>query len=61
MAEDRRRCGQRTIQQQYLTEIRTPFMAYPDAREQVDESGVVYRLQDGNVRVYFEGERYRTV
>lgn len=50
-----------TAQQQYLAEIRTPLMAHPDAREQVDENGVVYRLHDGNVRVHFEGERYRTV
>jgi Na+-driven multidrug efflux pump len=46
------------IQQQYLAEIRSPLMAHPDAREQIDENGVVYRLHDGDVWVQFHGERY---
>lgn len=47
-------------QQQYLSEIRTPLMAQPNAREQVDERGVVYHLLDDDVFVHFEGERYVT-
>jgi putative MATE family efflux protein len=49
------------VQQEYLSTIRTPLMAHPDAREQVDDEGVIYHLADSKVRILFDGERYRAV
>jgi putative MATE family efflux protein len=49
------------IQQQYLREIRSPFMAQPGARELVDEQGVLYHLPKGAVRVHFDQGRYKAV
>ncbi len=46
------------LQQQYLHEIRTPLMAHPRAREQVDSAGVVYILPDREVRVCFDAAGY---
>jgi putative MATE family efflux protein len=47
------------IQSQYLQDVRTPLMAQPTAREQVDASGVVYSLPDHQVTVRFGGGGYR--
>src|SRR5690606_1322045 len=49
------------LQQQYLREIRSPFMAQPGAREQVDEDGVLYHLPDGDVRIRFDQDRYHAI
>ena len=43
-----------TLQQQYLQEVRQPFMADPTAREQVDQDGVVYTLPERRVKVEFD-------
>lgn len=50
-----------TVQQQYLRDIRTPFMAEATAREQVDGEGVVYRLADREVKVQFIEGNYQFV
>ncbi len=47
------------MQQQYLREIRTPFMAQPTAQERVDRRGVAYLLPDREVRVRFDSGSYQ--
>jgi putative MATE family efflux protein len=46
------------IQQEYLATVRTPLMANPNARELVDDEGVVYHLTDSKVRIQFNEGRY---
>lgn len=50
-----------TIQQQYLTDVRTPLMAQPAATEEVADQGVVYHLQDRDVNVRFAENNYQIV
>ncbi|MEZ4861938.1 MAG: MATE family efflux transporter [Caldilineaceae bacterium] len=47
------------IQQQYLREIRTPLMALPTAREQVDDAGVRYLVPEHEVQIRFEAAGYQ--
>lgn len=48
-------------QQAYLREIRTPFMAYPNAREIVDEEGAIYTVPAReDIRVRFNENGYTT-
>lgn len=47
------------VQQQYLREVRTPLMAQPKAREQVDDKGVVYLLPERQVAVHFVDQSFR--
>jgi hypothetical protein len=46
------------LQQQYLREVRQPFMAQPTARELVDEAGALYALPERNVQVTFDPTGY---
>ncbi|MEM7129674.1 MAG: MATE family efflux transporter [Chloroflexota bacterium] len=45
-------------QQRFLSDVRTPNMARPTATEEIGESGVVYRLEGGDVQVVFAGGGY---
>ncbi|MEZ4636108.1 MAG: MATE family efflux transporter [Caldilineaceae bacterium] len=48
------------MQQTYLREVRGPLMAYPQARELVDNEGVVYSIPSReDVRVRFAQDGYR--
>ena len=49
----------RTVQQQYLREIRGPYMAIPTAQERVQAKDVVYSLPEGEVTIRFNGNRYQ--
>jgi len=49
------------VQQRYLREIRTPYMALPTAREHVEAKQVVYILPDEEVRVQFDRMSYQIV
>ncbi len=46
------------VQQRFLHEVRTPLMAEPDTREQVDGDGVTYERPGGEVRVRFSEGGY---
>jgi Na+-driven multidrug efflux pump len=50
-----------TVQSQYLREVRTPLMALPAAREQINGDGVVYVLAHEEVRIHFERNAYRVM
>ena len=47
------------VQQQYLQNIRTPFMAQPTAREFVEDGQVIYILAEKEVRVSFDKGGYQ--
>ncbi len=48
-----------TVQQEYLRTVRTPLMAYPNAREIVGEEGVVYQLpHQEDVHIRFDENGY---
>lgn len=49
------------VQQQFLRDIRTPYMAQPTAREKVMSEQVVYALPTGDVTVQFNGRGYQIV
>lgn len=49
------------VQAQYLREVRTPLMALPAAREQVNGQGVTYILPDREVAIRFENGHYEMV
>ncbi len=46
------------VQQQYLREVRMPFMAVPSALEQVHERGVTYQLPEREVHIRFADGGY---
>ena len=48
-----------TMQQKYLREVRTPFMAGAHVQEQVFTNKVVYTLAEGNVTVCFRNGSYQ--
>ncbi len=47
------------LQQQYLADIRTPLMAQPGVREQVEDEQVVYTLPGQPVHVRFAAGSYQ--
>jgi putative MATE family efflux protein len=49
------------VQAQYLREVRTPLMALPATREQVNGDSVVYFLPDREVNVRFDNGGYELV
>lgn len=49
------------VQAQYLREVRTPLMALPSTREQINDDDVVYLLPDREVRIRFENGGYQRV
>jgi len=44
---------------QFLTQVRTPLMALPNATEHVNDSGVDYHLLDGNLSFQFTNAGYK--
>jgi hypothetical protein len=48
-------------QTRFLSEIRTPMMALPQAVEQIDEHGISYRSRGEVVRVDFSERDYQVV